>query len=283
MNPAGGLSGFYIGEQSLNDILLAKADLSAIPSNTSQLSNDSGFITSAEVLPYHNPTTPTVNTGLAHAAYGLALVDGKTITLLDGRYSGNHTFTRDLEDKFAFGASFTTYWPYFMSMFNGQTYDPPLEMKLCLDSLVFMRAGRPKQVYSGWMFRTAGAGFAIPCSEDGTPAGTLYETTGIDVNYVLVSSQTPHTIGFTQGGSDPYGGITSLDGEPNISASRKTNAKTKYVASVVANKSDLPTKTSELSNDSGFITSADVPTPSYIEDANRNKIEADLNYTISTG
>ena len=49
MNPAGGLSGFYIGEQSLNDILLAKADLSAIPTNTSQLSNDSGFITSADV------------------------------------------------------------------------------------------------------------------------------------------------------------------------------------------------------------------------------------------
>ena len=35
VNPAGGLSGFYVGEQSLNDILSAKADLSAIPSNTS--------------------------------------------------------------------------------------------------------------------------------------------------------------------------------------------------------------------------------------------------------
>lgn len=45
VNPAGGLSGFYIGEQSLNDILSAKADLSAIPSNTSQLSNDSGYAT----------------------------------------------------------------------------------------------------------------------------------------------------------------------------------------------------------------------------------------------
>ena len=49
MNPAGGLSGFYIGEQSLNDILSAKADLSAIPTNTSQLTNDSGFITSADI------------------------------------------------------------------------------------------------------------------------------------------------------------------------------------------------------------------------------------------
>ena len=49
MNPAGGLSGFYVGEQSLNDILSAKADLSAIPTNTSQLTNDSGFITSADI------------------------------------------------------------------------------------------------------------------------------------------------------------------------------------------------------------------------------------------
>lgn len=49
MNPAGGLSGFYIGEQSLNGILSSKADLSAIPSNTSQLSNDSGYITSSDI------------------------------------------------------------------------------------------------------------------------------------------------------------------------------------------------------------------------------------------
>lgn len=40
----------------------------------------------------------------------------------------------------------------------------------------------------------------------------------------------------------------------------------------------VPTKTSDLTNDSGFITSADVPTPSYIEDANGNKIEADGDY-----
>ena len=49
VNPVGGLSGFYIGEQSLNDILSSKADLSAIPTNTSQLSNDSGFTTKTYV------------------------------------------------------------------------------------------------------------------------------------------------------------------------------------------------------------------------------------------
>lgn len=42
----------------------------------------------------------------------------------------------------------------------------------------------------------------------------------------------------------------------------------------------IPTKTSDLTNDSGFITSADVPTPSYIEDANGRKIEADLDCMV---
>jgi hypothetical protein len=60
VNPAGGLSGFYIGEQSLNDILLAKADLSAIPTKTSQLSNDSGFITSADIITKRDLSDMTV-------------------------------------------------------------------------------------------------------------------------------------------------------------------------------------------------------------------------------
>ncbi len=55
------------------DELSSKADLSAIPTNTSQLSNDNGFITSAEIEPYHNPLTPTVNTGIANKAFNLAL------------------------------------------------------------------------------------------------------------------------------------------------------------------------------------------------------------------
>lgn len=57
------------------DELSSKADLSAIPTNTSQLSNDSGFITSAEIAPYHYSLTPTENTGLAKTAYTLALAD----------------------------------------------------------------------------------------------------------------------------------------------------------------------------------------------------------------
>lgn len=44
---------------------------------------------------------------------------------------------------------------------------------------------------------------------------------------------------------------------------QRTNAyKTYSISEELANKSDLPTKTSQLSNDSGFITSADLPAKS---------------------
>ena len=42
----------------------------------------------------------------------------------------------------------------------------------------------------------------------------------------------------------------------------------------------LPTKVSELQNDVGYITASQVPTPSFIQDANGNKVEADLDYEI---
>ena len=43
----------------------------------------------------------------------------------------------------------------------------------------------------------------------------------------------------------------------------------------------VPTKTSDLTNDSGFITLAQVPTPSFIEDTNENKINADRTVEIA--
>ena len=46
--------------------------------------------------------------------------------------------------------------------------------------------------------------------------------------------------------------------------------------SAKADLSAIPTKTSQLSNDSDYITLAQVPTPSYIEDATGNRINANL-------
>ena len=59
---------------------------------------------------------------------------------------------------------------------------------------------------------------------------------------------------------------------------------TAYVDSAISSKADLsaiPTKTSQLTNDSGFITLAQVPTPSFIEDTNENKINADRTVEIA--
>ena len=223
--------------------------VSQLPTKTSDLTNDSGFITSDEILPYHSALAPTVNTGVANRAYQIVVTYSNDNTkLTDGNFATSYATGRDLTDVFSAGFGIMTYWPYVLTQFNGQTYDPSLELKFCNDKLTFMMSGRPRQVYSGYMFRTGGAGFAIPCSEDGTPAGTLYETTGVEANYVLVSSQTPHTIGFTSYGDDAYGHITSLDGQEGmIAASRGTKLKTKTISEKVANKSDLPTNTITLS------------------------------------
>ncbi len=156
-----------------------------------------------------------------------------------------------------------------MTKYGEQTYDPALELKFCQDILSYMSPRGPKKIYNGYMFRTKGVGFAMPCSEDGTPAGTLYEITSVTTTTVIVSSQTPHTIGFTSSYIDPYSQITSLDGQEGaISAYRNGNLRTKTVRELVANKSELPTKTSDLTNDSGFVTSADIITKRDLNDFN---------------
>ena len=50
---------------------------------------------------------------------------------------------------------------------------------------------------------------------------------------------------------------------------QRTNAyKTYSISEELANKSDLPTKTSDLTNDSGFITSANIITKRDLNDFN---------------
>lgn len=245
------------------DELSSKADLSAIPTKTSELSNDSGFLTSAEIAPYHSVLTPTENTGLANTAYKLALADYTSFEPVDG---GNLHATlrtnRDLTNEFRAKMSLATYYPYVMSKYNGQTLSPELSLYFCKDSLRY--GTRPLiTYYEGYMFRTGGAGFAIPCSEDGTPDGRLIETTGVQQSYVRIANNTSsvHSIGFSGSSNDPYNNIITIDGQSDMIFAHRTNAYKMYtMLEELANKSELPTKTSELSNDSGFITSSDVPT-----------------------
>lgn len=93
MNPAGGLSGFYVGEQSLNDILSSKADLSAIPSNTSQLSNDSGYVTFSD--PYVGGWNITLYAPESSGSGTSALFNGQVI----GDANNRVLFTSLLKDS----------------------------------------------------------------------------------------------------------------------------------------------------------------------------------------
>lgn len=248
-----------------------------IPTKVSQLQNDSGFITSAEVAPYHDVLTPNVNTGVAKQAMSIALREGSTNLKPDSALAANVETNRDLTDDFTALMEYVTYYPYNLEKYFEQTFSPALELKFCNDRIAYMAGSIPRIIYTGYMFRTGGAGFAMPCSEDGTPDGRLYETTNVTNTAVIIADQTTslHQLTFTSRYNDPYGQVATIDGQSEQMTCWRTNALKMFVVSEeLANKSDLPTKTSDLTNDSGFITSAQIPTPDKIEDLSANIIYA---------
>lgn len=177
--------------------LSSKADLSAIPTNTSQLSNDSGFITSADIIT-----------------------------------------KRDISDMRVKGVPQNTNTQSWFTIKYGTT----------TENAWYYSEGR-------W--------------ESGMTTKVLATSTPqvFDLQRYIESQWTSlgtFSLDNKSEATDTYDGVTySITG---------------YVGDIVTS-SELPTKTSDLTNDSGFITSADIPTPSYIEDAIGNKINANLSCT----
>lgn len=261
----------------------AKADLSAIPSNTSQLSNDSNFITSEEVKPFYKFDTSTgTSKPTEMACYSV---------ILAGMYKANNRADKyaevqplvefdpvELTPKFTLGALYLGYHPWKLSKFFEQTYSPELELVWWYGQICRVLAGHFIQSYTGFMWRTKGVGFAIPCDENGIPDGRLYEITQIE-------QTSPYRIGYnnttqihTITGNENWSAILTIDEQENqITCTRSIVQRAKENRQTFPTLDDIPTSTSQLTNDSGFITSADIPTPSYIEDENHSKIEADLN------
>ena len=257
------------------DKLALESDL---PTKTSDLTNDSGFITSAEIEPYHDVLTPNVNTGVAKQALTIALREDSIKLKPNSALAATVNTNIDLTDEFTALMAYTTYHPYNLEKYFEQTFSPALELKFCEGKIAYMVGSRPRTIYTGYMFRTGGAGFAMPCSEDGTPDGRLYETTDVTRTAVIIANQTTslHQLTFATRYNDPYGNVVAIDGQSEQMTCWRTNALKMFVVSEeLANKSDLPTKTSDLTNDSGFITSAEVPTPDRIEDLSANVINAD--------
>lgn len=101
-----------------------KADLSALPSKTSQLTNDSGFITSAQVEP------EGAKAGYAKNSYWAMLVP--EMNTVGGEPNTANFFSvkpSDNEKGSAATVTIQTYDSWFLSYYNGTTFDPPIELK----------------------------------------------------------------------------------------------------------------------------------------------------------
>ena len=233
----------------------SKAEISSVPTKTSDLSNDAGFITSTEVYAlYSSPLTDTkINVDSNGDLVEKKTIDQIGVWYVKGVYDGS------------------------IQIFDYWTSIPTLN-GMILSGLIQDRAGKylPAQwstevseitiekifdfVYYDRTIRISikkSEAYQIPFEIETGRISLAY-------NYypILSVSQLSNDAGYLtehQSLSDYY-----TKSQTSSSVELYTKFETK------ADLSAIPTKTSELSNDSGFITEA-----TYIEDANENRINAD--------
>ena len=256
------------GKQITQDELALKSDL---PTKTSDLTNDSGFVTSAEVQPYYVFESGTTNnTGVAMRAAVLASAINRPVLFEKyGTVSPYITFDpSELTPKFSLKANYVVFFPWKLSKFFETTYSPELELVWWCGDFYRVRGGRFATTYTGFMWRTKGLGFAIPCSQDGIPDGRLFEITQIDeVNHKVGNNG--GTENHTITGNENWSAILTIDEQENqIICTRSITQRAKENKQTFPTMDDIPTKTSDLTNDSGFITSADIITKRDLNDFN---------------
>lgn len=234
-----------------------------IPTKVSDLTNDSGFVTTEEVQPLHVYESGTINnTGVAARAAALASAINRPLLFEKyGTVSPYITFDpSELTPKFSLQANYVAFFPWKLSKFFETTYSPELELVWWCGDFCRVRGGRFAIAYTGFMWRTKGLGFAIPCSQDGIPDGRLFEITQIDeVNHKVGNNG--GTENHTITGNENWSAILTIDEQENqITCTRSIVHRAKENKQTFPTLEDIPTSTSQLANDSGFITSADVPT-----------------------
>ena len=112
----------------VDSAISSKADLSAIPTKTSQLSNDSGFVTSSQVAPYYDPLTPEEDTGIAGRAMALAMRDNEGNLDENGVMETEVTIQSDLTPALRAKLQYATYWNWNLTKFFEQTYSTAVEL-----------------------------------------------------------------------------------------------------------------------------------------------------------
>lgn len=251
-----------------------------VVTKSSELDNDAGFITADEVQPYHDPLTPTVNTGYARGAITLRTTDNVGNLNPDGTLVATVKTNSDLTPVLEASLCYSTYWDWNLTQFFENTYSTPVALKFCKGDIRQKIGSLPRPYYSGYMWRTVEApGFAIPADANGTPDGRFIEISGVAVSYVFFTDISTQVHQIT--GNANWTSIITIDGQSDQIICTRTNPyKMNTSTEPLAKRSEVPTKTSDLTNDSGYITSADIPTPSFIQDASGKRIEADLDCTV---
>lgn len=163
-------------------------------------------------------------------------------------------------------------------MYDGTTFDPPIQMNYGYYGNVVIKAnGRIRNFpinSNCWLgIITVDSKNTRPCYIKGIE--NEYGSVVADNNFYYYNESYPITFSANNLSIDTIDGV-----EGGITCTRQGTGTHQTELKYVAYEDSVPTKTSDLTNDSGFITLAQVPTPSYIEDANGHKVEADLDYEI---
>jgi hypothetical protein len=189
---------------------------SDIPSKTSELTNDSGFLTSAQVVPSTNlgmtgyAANSDYATRLKALDIGTAIpTDRGTIIPTFAYDSATNTYTLDLYGSVA------GYWPWDLHRLFGTDFSPIIRLEWRKGTIYRKRVigstARWSIVYNNnWMWLAKGQ-YAITCpTGDGKPDGKFYVLNYEDEthpNYINDPATDVHTI--------TYSGqiITSIDGQ----------------------------------------------------------------------
>lgn len=235
----------------------------SVPTKTSELTNDSNFITSEQVEP---STTYGQNGYAANSDYATRLkaldigttlpTDRGTIipTLTYDRVT--NTYTLDLY------GSIGGYYPWILHRLFGTDFSPAITLEWRKGSIYRKRmigsTVRWTATYdNNWMWVAKGQ-YAITCpTGDGNPDGNFYVLNYEDEthpNYINDPATDVHTITYNKND------ITSIDGQAGGETSQaiwchRTNANPIAIwERPFAYRNELPTKVSDLTNDAGYLT-----------------------------
>lgn len=297
----------YYTKTEVNALLTAKADVSAIPTKTSDLTNDSNFVVDANYVHTDNNYTTAEKNKLAGIAAGAEVNVQSDWTQADSSaddFIKNKPSipakTSDLTNDSGFITSAAI--PTNVSAFNNdagyldEIPDDSVGLNQLDSTIVNALNNINNKANTADLATVAFSGDYDDLINGPTIPTKTSELTN-DSNFV---SNTSYATASTGGVIKVGGGLVITNGV--LSATGGGTADSVEWANVLNRPSDvsywtndagyitsadLPTKTSELTNDSGFITSADVPTKTsdltndsdFVEDA--SYVHTDNNYTTA--